>query len=36
MIVTRYINLDSHTAPELCVQDVPLVELKYLTFTLVD
>ena len=26
-------HLDSHTAPELCVEDVPLVELMYPVFT---
>ena len=26
-------HLDSHKAPELCVQDVPLVEFMYLLFT---
>ena len=26
------VHLDSHTAPELCHEDVPLVEFKYLVF----
>ena len=25
-------HLDSHTAPELCVEDVPLVEFMYLAY----
>ena len=27
------VHLDSHTAPELCVEDVPLVEFMYPVFT---